>query len=129
MDSSNTDIDGTSTANLNGTTRIIIKDLLSSYSASDKEEYSDINEVDVHALETVENIDVDTEEQPNKTGTITSSNVILVKDVHYEDLDDNFDDDKEYDRSAMEEYESFPRRINIKQEYYNVECGNVKTYW
>ena len=102
MDSSNTDIDGTSTANLNGTTRIIIKDLLSSYSASDEEEYSDINEVDVHALETVENIDVDTEEQPNKTGTITSSNVILVKDVHYEDLDDNFDDDKEYDRSAME---------------------------
>ena len=59
--------------------------------------------MDVPVLDPADIIDVDSEEELNQTGTITSTYDVMVKYVHNEDIDDNLDDDDEDDRSALGE--------------------------
>ena len=59
--------------------------------------------MDVPVLDPTDIIDVDSEEELNQTGTITSTYDVMVKYVHNEDIDDNLDDDDEDDRSALGE--------------------------
>ena len=59
--------------------------------------------MDVPVLDPADIIDVDSEEELNQTGTITSTYDFMVKYVHNEDIDDNLDDDDEDIRSALGE--------------------------
>ena len=70
----------------------------------------------------------DSEEEPNHTGTITSTYNIMVKYLHHDNLDDNLDKDDEEDRSVMGVDRRFQFRNRIIQECYNVVRGNEKTY-
>ena len=59
--------------------------------------------MDVPVLDPTDIIDVDSEEELNQTGTITSTYDVMVKYVHNEDIDDNLDDDDEDIMSALGE--------------------------
>ena len=68
-------------------------------------------------------INIDAEEEPNETDTIALKDDVMVKYVHYDDLDDNLDKDDEDNRNIMSMDGRFPRSNSI-----NIGRGNLKTY-
>ena len=142
--STNAGINHTSTVDTTGTDHKIRKDVLNLDPASYKEDYREIEGVDVPALEPSEIIDVDAEEEhfqvtktetethetPNQASTITSETTydVVVKDVHDSNLDDNPDKENNYDSSAMGLAGRFLRRNRSRCEYYNIGRGNVNAH-
>ena len=48
--------------------------------------------------------------------------------MYYYDIDEYFDEDNEDNMSTMGLNGRYPHKDRRRQEYYNVDCGNVKKY-
>ena len=68
-------------------------------------------------LDPAKMIKIDTEEEPNQTGKIMSTDDVVVKDVHDDNLDDNLDNDNADYRSAMGVDIIYTHRNMSRQEY------------
>ena len=60
-------------------------------------------------------INIDAEEEPNETDTIALKDDVMVKYVHYDDLDDNLDKEDEDNSNIMSMDGRFPRSNSIRK--------------